>query len=314
MNKHYLLLMALSLICACGNNNKNKENGNQQEHNQDNKPPLPPAPQAQDTCTAGSAKCAEKQIQYCEGSSWGLPKNCPVNKECRENSCVQVVTTREKHPLTCGNTVCTPGQLCQNGTTCLDRTAKASAEGAPCDPATFLESCDGNTLVYCKTDPAGEEEPLITAFPCGEAHCALRFNKNFGTCFAKEDINCNEKTAGEFTYCYQEDISTFFVEITACTVGADGYYYAFRDDMETVDCVGSCLDTYSCNRADEIRTCASEGYHCEENISIACAPGNTPGILEYSATNCLDYSKYCPGIKCLPESGECDWDKCTDTM
>ena len=260
------------------------------------------------TCSAGTARCMGNQIQYCESGSWGFAKKCPVNKECRENACVTAVTTKEKHALVCGNTTCTENQLCRNNT-CVNRNARASQAGDPCDPNTFLESCDGNTLVYCKTDSAENGGTRVEATPCSENEiCALQFNRNLGYC-AREDVNCNANTAGTFPICY-DSLEQHYVELNDCALAGDGYYYAFRTEMETVDCLGACVDGYSCDRKDEPRACAREGFHCEGSVSVECVRDNSK--LQYISTNCADYAEMCSGIACLPETGECDWNKCSE--
>ena len=260
------------------------------------------------TCEAGAAQCVDKQIQYCENGSWGLAKNCPVNQECRGNSCTQVVTENDKHTLNCGSSVCNEGQMCKNGATCTDRLAKASQADSTCDPETFLDSCDGNTLVYCKKDTSSEHDHRVIALPCGEGfQCALKFEQNFGFC-AKSDVNCNEKTAGDFPICH-ETTNLHYLEIMKCALAADGYYYPFRDENETIDCIGTCTDAYSCDTQNTDRPCATEGVHCEGDISVICGPDDT-GSLQSSTINCADYTLSCPGITCLTSTGDCDWDKC----
>ena len=259
------------------------------------------------SCTVGASQCSNKQIQYCENGRWGTAKDCPINQECRENSCVQAVTTSEKQTLTCGTTVCNEGQMCQNGT-CIDRNVIPYQTEDFCTPSSFMEFCDGNTLVYCKATP-GSNDAQIIAEPCEEGtQCVLRFDKNFGYC-AKADVNCNANTAGAFPIC-NGDNNLYYIEMQLCALAADGYYYVFRDELVTKDCLGTCIDKYSCDLKDQERICTVEGSHCEGNISVTCAPDSSTNHLQSTSTNCDDYNAYCPGIQCLPETGECDWNAC----
>ena len=249
-------------------------------------------------CTAGATQCHGTQIQYCESGKWGYAKNCPVNQECRQNACVTLETTIQKHALTCGNKTCSTNQLCQNDN-CVDRTAKASQENANCDAKTFLESCDGNTLVRCV-------DSKIALTPCDEGEvCALEFHKNFGFCAIK-DVNCNAHTEGEFTFC-KYDGAKHYMELQQCALAADGYYYAFREEIETVDCLNTCFDAYSCDRADALQPCAREGEHCEGHLSVSCTPDKKTGKLEASAINCEDYIEYYPDAHCLATTGQCEY-------
>ncbi|MBO4349570.1 MAG: hypothetical protein J6A01_01305, partial [Proteobacteria bacterium] len=146
----------------------------------------------------------------------------------------------------CGSKTCKLEQLCLNGQ-CVDRSNKAT-EGVKCDPKTFVESCDNNNLVHCDCDEETKECKTAVSV-CDKLTCALMVKENYGMC-AKADEKC--KAEGEMTMCYDiENGFTSYIEYWDCTLATDGKYYPFRTDKKDVDCIGTCLDKYSCNQGEE---------------------------------------------------------------
>ena len=181
----------------------------------------------------------------------------------------------------CGSKTCKLEQLCLNGQ-CVDRNNQAT-EGVKCDPKTFVESCDNNNLVHCDCDEETKECKTAVSI-CDKLTCALMVKDNYGMC-AKADEKC--KAEGELTMCYDiENGFTSYIEYLDCTLATDGKYYPFRTDKKDVDCIGTCLDKYSCNLGEE--KCGSDFKdYCDGEIATYCADGKVYRM------NCADYGAAC---------------------
>lgn len=192
----------------------------------------------------------------------------------------------------CGASVCLAGELCLNGQ-CVQRDNKAVA-GQPCNAQTFVESCDGNQLVYCYCDESGTCQTEVAA--CGTSEtCALMADKNLGMC-AIADAKCAQP--GTFTRCFDLEGGVSYVEYYTCAQAVDGKYYPFRDGIRTADCIGACVDSYRCNLNDE--DCGSDfSETCEGDIVTYCSEGKVFRM------NCGDY-----GTTCVMSGGkaDCAWE------
>ena len=222
---------------------------------------------------------------------------CTGNTVCQAGQCVPVDTPSE--PVTpggegaiCGASVCEAGELCMNGQ-CFKRDNKA-VEGVACNAQSFVESCDGNSLVYCDCDESGN--CLTAVAPCSSGEtCALMADKNFGMC-AISDAKCAQ--SGVFTRCFDLIGGISYIEYYACALATDGRYYPFRDGIETADCIGACVDSYRCNLNEEV--CGDSFVEsCEGNIMTYCADGKVFRM------NCEDY-----GTTCVMDGGtaDCAWE------
>ncbi|GEM_PF-5461258 len=187
----------------------------------------------------------------------------------------------EGNTQTCGTKTCTIEQLCLNNQ-CVDRNNKA-VKGVTCDPKVFIESCDNNNLVHCECDEETKECKTAVS-ECNKLTCALMVKANYGMC-AKADEKC--KAEGELTMCYDiENGFTSYIEYLDCTLATDGKYYPFRTDIKDVDCIGTCLDKYSCNLGEE-KCDANFKDYCDGEIATYCSEG-----IVYQM-NCADYGATC---------------------
>ena len=202
--------------------------------------------------------------------------------------------TQTGQPRACGSETCTGNQLCLNNH-CVDRNHKATS-GDPCTKETFLESCDGNQLVYCSCTDDG---CVTDVTDCESDTCALHAGRNYAFC-VKPDDKCTSTAVGEMTYCYQPaGLINAYLEKFECAMATDGKYYPFRLNHETTDCVGACIDNYSCNLNDESCDPAIFESRCENDIAVMCSDQNTIYKL-----NCRDYE-----VGCIigDEGATCNW-------
>ena len=260
--KHLAVLIALSLLCfGCGDDNKDTKNNTD------------PSSTQTDPGHTGTTEDP--------GHTGTEDPNHPGQ-------------TQTGNPRTCGSETCTGNQLCLNNH-CVDRNQRAVA-GETCTKETFLESCDGNQLVYCScTDTACVTEVA----DCESDTCALHASRNYAFC-VKPDNKCTSASAGEMTYCYlPAGFINAYLEKFECAMATDGKYYPFRLEHETIDCVGTCLDNYSCNLNDEPCDPATFESKCENDIAVMCSDEHTVYRL-----NCQDYE-----VGCImgDEGATCNW-------
>ena len=175
---------------------------------------------------------------------------------------------------------------------CAKRDSKAES-GLPCNTQSFVESCAGNELVYCKCDESGT--CLTEVLTCvGAETCALMAEKNLGMC-AIADGQCAQE--GTFSRCFDLDGGISYIEYYTCAKAVDGRYYPFREEIRTADCIGPCVDKYRCNLNDE--DCGSEfAEFCEGNIMTYCSEG------KIFRMNCEDYSTTCVMDG---DEADCNW-------
>lgn len=202
--------------------------------------------------------------------------------------------TTQTEGRVCGSETCTGDQLCQSNH-CVDRNPHGIV-GQTCNKETFQEYCDNNQVVFCS---CGGLECLTEVSDCGSDICAQHATRNYAFC-VKPDDKCTAATAGEMTFCYllQGNINAY-LEFFDCAIATDGKYYPFRNNHETTDCIGACIDDYSCNLNDE--SCDPETFQsrCEGDIAVMCSDMNTVYRM-----NCGDY-----GIGCMmgDDGATCEW-------
>ena len=252
--------------------------------------------QTKPECTENKSRCSNDLIQYCTNGNWGTPQSCGENKICKDDICQDKSPVSPEDPRKCGSTTCKDSQLCVNNQ-CAERNNKAE-EGKPCDPKTFLESCDGNQLVICKVDPEGKEAPATQVIDCDNLKCALRADMNYGFC-VKADPEC--KTQSKFTLCYDQSGIKSYVEHMDCALATDGKYYPFRTDHETSDCIDTCIDDYTCDVKEDLKSCQ---YGKTEDKCIGT-------VLEYCNKDNKIYHIACGRAyktTCLSDAKDCDWE------
>ena len=207
--------------------------------------------------------------------------------------------------MTCGSGVCEANAVCIQGI-CVARNNKVSLEGKPCQESTFVESCDGNAVVYCgqTVDDAGKTVWQVAVSDCGSAKCALRAKANFGFCVVDEP-RCTATTAGRMTYCrILDDLDgnpvtggLSYVYYYDCDQATDGQYYAFRDvNNKSDECLAGCLGD-ACSSTGE--RCTQETYNnrCDGTVRYYCSDDGTEERME-----CADY-----GTTCVETEELCDW-------
>ncbi len=240
-------------------------------------------------CTNNATQCTnDGLIQTCTNGEWGTAVACGENKKCEGNTCISTEILPDR---TCGSTKCTGTQLCLNNV-CVERNNKA-VENIECNPKTFVESCDGNKLVYCYDDPQDEDPAVTHVADCSEdgsnSTCALMMDKNLGNCIS-QDEKCNAETTGNFTLCFDMEYTTSYMETRVCALATDGKYYPFRDDWEEIDCIGVCVDKYTCNtEKGNTYVCTEPNTQfCDGNIIVYCYEDKSS-----YAMNCADTGATC---------------------
>jgi hypothetical protein len=183
------------------------------------------------------------------------------------------------------------------GQVCVERDAKAEAD-VECDPAKFLESCDGNQMVTCMSAEDGKFRTVVT--DCENLTCVLHATKNLVNCNAP-DPGCT--SAQKMSFCYDMEVGMIsYLDNRECAQATDGQYYPFRLDGTSTDCEGGCRDNYSCGLTQE--KCTPETYveTCDGDIAQSCDP-TTQRVY---GMNCRRYY----GTGCLLNDGtaECDWE------
>ena len=207
--------------------------------------------------------------------------------------------------MKCGDGECDPSMVCIKGV-CVARNNTVASKGTPCKESTFVESCDGNAVVYCgqTVDEAGETVWQVEVTECGDAKCALKARANFGFCVIDEP-RCTKETAGQMTYCsIIKDMEgnpvvggTSYVYYYDCDQATDGNYYAFRDvNNRSEECLAGCLEN-ACSSTDEKCTLGSYDDHCEGRVHYYCS---SEGTVE--RMNCDDY-----GVDCITGEEMCAW-------
>ncbi len=252
-------------------------------------------------CSANARKCeTDLQPVMCIGGAWQKIAACSSGTQCVDGECKSTALSEDEAKLRqCGTTKCTGNQLCQNGQ-CVERNS-AMVAGKPCDPKTFLESCEGDSLVYCYVDPEGVSDPVTAVTKCENgAKCALRIDKNFGIC-VREDPAC--KAPGTFTFCFDQGVGAVsYLDYRECAMATDGKYYPFRMEFESTDCIGSCIDAYTCDEVDNLKSCTygtSQSY-CDGTTVVYCGDDS-----KYHHMACSDYDIGCVNTA---EGADCDWD------
>ena len=208
--------------------------------------------------------------------------------------------------MACGSGVCDVGSVCIKGA-CVARTNTVDLEGTKCNETTFVESCDGNSVVYCAQTVDGEGKTVwqVAVSDCGSAKCALRARANFGFCVVDEP-RCTAETAGRMTYCSivkDQDGNPVtggmsYVYYYDCDQATDGKYYAFRDvNNRSDECPAGCLGDV-CSSTGERCQQATYPERCEGAVHYYCSSDGTEERFD-----CADY-----GTTCVVGEDMCVWE------
>lgn len=144
-----------------------------------------------------------------------------------------------------------------------------NTDGATCDPATFVEHCDGDVLVWC--EQTKDKQYVVKTDACDEAHpsCVLTLlnGANHVMCVGSSD-KCSASSKDEIN-CDHDDYGNEIDIHFECSQTEDGsYYYVYAG---TRYCLGACTQKscieQTCDPDKGRFTCSEDGKYmleCDE--------------------------------------------------
>ena len=234
-------------------------------------------------CDEGGKRCSRDGVpQICRDNRWEFQSACVGDAVCIDGECER---------KTCGNDSCTSEETCVNDV-CVPTAQLAMADGASCDPSTWVEYCsDANEAVSCASLKGVYRTQCSETRPCKVGDFTA-FNDDTpwfpAFCDSPLSSHCYETTL-EIPYCtsVESDSGVKFYEATyICAPTYDGFmaldYAEFGylttcekngcDDTQTI-----CSDSAVCDSDDD----------CEGDVLKYCSNG------QFVEMDCEEYEAVC---------------------
>ena len=259
--------------------------------------------------------CADKPAQqtpFPNGADCKYPSEC-ASGFCDAGKCATKVVAPKPNGRVCkSGTDCASG-YCNSDGLCADKPQQSSdvldiqqipddqnnADGASCDPATFVEHCNGNHIVYCERDAKGNATVHSDDCTDDAPVCMLTLmdGRNRSLCIDSEK-DCKKGAAAD-TYCTTDDDGYEIRHSYECQQFADGkYYYAY---MGYKYCSGKCTQ----KKCETIACDPANGNKCPEDGKYTLECDKAPdGSYVYKAFSCTE-----EGLSCIEYEG---WTTCGD--
>lgn len=130
---------------------------------------------------------------------------------------------------------------------------------APCDPATFVEHCNDNELVWCESDGKGAYFVKTDTCEDDRPTCALTLKngRNYGVCVGDAD-KCSANAQDQIE-CDMDDAGYEIGVVYACSQYEDGSYYFGYEGIRY--CSGKCTS----KKCVETTCDPAAGHACSED-------------------------------------------------
>ena len=240
--------------------------------------------------------CADKpRDNIANGDACSKSEECMSNY-CNENSvCAEPPSNDGANGEAClSGASCTSGYCTTEGT-CADKPVintdhialqdvpadQVNKAGEPCDPAKFVEHCNGNALVWCERDEKGNYTVHADTCDSDRPQCGLSLlnGSNHVVCYGSGDA-CSAG-AKDDVYCDTDEYGYAISINYSCVQFEDGSYNYSYSGIKY--CAGKCTKT-SCVE----ETCDPlAGHKCTEdgNNTLECFELND-GRYVYHSFNC----------------------------
>ena len=220
------------------------------------------------SCRFVTTGCTVSSNDVCGDGIIGASEDC-------EGSNLNGKTCETEFPGSTGTLACDP-------TTCkfVQNSCEFPKEGSACDPDSFVEGCEGTSIVYCEEDDYGDF--AVSKVDCSEytgSACVILDNDgtNWADCLT-EDLRC-DNVDDEERQC-QSYYGTPYSNISVCRSGSDGnnYWLEQQDDPDLLHVCNepgalSCLSTtQDCGILSD-----DQGEECDpETFVNRCDDGEIP--------------------------------------
>ena len=203
---------------------------------------------------------------------------------------------------------------CKDGVGCTE-----IPEAERCDVATYIETCDKNSIVSCVNG-------RLTKTDCGKQTCHAFATKGVAKC--TDNTTCSEEgpsIACDFQYNSSGEDLDAFADSYMCAKAEDNKRYLYQTNREK--CSYDCVSDIGC-----VNHIKGEGDECYENsyeeqcrtasghsVAMFCHDGTVEAFYCTNGKKCLNemtapnYVTGCYDDSSLCNKGDASYDKCTES-